>query len=69
MIDTNALNGLIHAKGFSQRSFAKAIGMNEQRFYRCMKKGVFGSDEMTKMVDLLDIENPKPIFFAKQVTL
>jgi hypothetical protein len=68
MIDTNALNGLIHEKGYSKRSFANAIGMGEQRFYRCMKKGVFGSDDMEKMVDLLGIENPKPIFFAKRVT-
>ena len=30
-----------------------------------MKKGVFGSDEIEKMIDYLNIEEPMPIFFAK----
>lgn len=68
MIDVNALNGIIHAKGYSQRSLAKKIGMQEQRFYRCMKKGVFGSDYIEKMIIVLNIENPVPIFFKNCVT-
>ncbi len=68
MIDTKALNGIIHAKGYSQRSLANAIDMSTQRFYRCMKKGVFGSDDMQKMVELLGISDPSKIFFAKDVT-
>ena len=34
-----------------------------------MKKGVFGSDDIQKMIDSFNIENPIDIFFAKEVTL
>ena len=68
MIDVNSLNGVIHAKGYSQRSLAKKIGMGEQRFYRCMKKGVFGSDYIEKMIIVLDIKEPASIFFKTDVT-
>lgn len=30
-----------------------------------MKKGVFGSDEIDKMISLLKIQNPAEIFFAR----
>ena len=68
MIDTNALRGAIAAKGLSQQDVAKHIGINPKTFYSKMKKGVFGSDEMDSMIDLLSIENPGAIFFAKKVT-
>ncbi len=68
MIDVNALIKVIHANGYSQRKVAKAIGMTEQRFYRCMKKGVVGSDYIEKLIVLLNIKNPVPIFFTSNVT-
>ena len=33
-----------------------------------MKIGIFGSDEIDKMIELLEIKNPVPIFFAQCVT-
>lgn len=68
MIDTNALRGVIAAKGLAQQDVAKAIGINPKTFYAKMKKGVFGSDEMDAMIDLLSIDNPSAIFFANKVT-
>lgn len=68
MIDTNALRGIIVAKGLSQQDVASELGMTPKTFYSKMKKGVFGSDEMEKMIDLLSIENPVAIFFAEEVT-
>lgn len=68
MIDTNALRGVIAANGMTQQEVAIQIGMTPKTFYSRMKKGVFGSDEMEKMIDLLSIENPSAIFFAKRVT-
>lgn len=65
MIDTNALKGIIVSKGLKQEDVAKYIGINPKTFGRKMKKGVFGSDEMEAMIDLLNIENPVEIFFAK----
>ena len=68
MVDTNALRGIIVAKGKTQQDVAREIGIAPKTFYDKMKKGVFGSDEMECMIELLDIENPMDIFFAKEVT-
>ncbi len=68
MIDTNALRGAIAAKGMTQQDVAVHIGMTPKTFYSKMKKGVFGSDEMESMIDLLSIENPSAIFFKQKVT-
>lgn len=68
MIDTNALRGAIAAKGMTQQAVAHHLEMAPKTFYSKMKRGVFGSDEMEKMIDLLSIENPVAIFFAKSVT-
>lgn len=68
MIDTNALRGAIAAKGMTQQDVAVHIGMSPKTFYSKMKKGVFGSDEMESMIDLLSIENPSAIFFKQKVT-
>mgnify|MGYP003294847920 CR=1 FL=1 len=68
MIDTNALKGIIVSKGMTQEGVAKSIGIAPKTFYGKMKKGVFGSDEMEAMIDLLSIEDPMGVFFAKEVT-
>jgi len=64
MIDTKRLRGIIYERGLSQRKVAQSIGITEKTFYEKMKKGVFDSDEMQQMIDILDIENPAEIFFA-----
>lgn len=68
MIDTNALRGAIVAKGLTQQDVAKSIGITPKTFYAKMKKGVFGSDEMEKMIELLSLENAWAIFFADEGT-
>lgn len=66
MLATDKLRGVIAEKGLSQRKVASHLGMSETTFYRKMKKGVFGTDEVEKMVALLDIRDPAPIFLAKK---
>lgn len=68
MILTNKLRGIIAEKGLSQADVAKEIGITPKTFYEKMKNGVFGSDEIEIMIDLLDIEDPVSIFFANKVT-
>lgn len=68
MIDTKALKNLIFSKDMTQKSVALHLGMSPKTFYCKMKKGVFGSDEMEGMIELLSIENPVDIFFAEEVT-
>ena len=68
MILTNKLRGIIAEKGLSQADVAKEIGITPKTFYEKMKNGVFGSDEIEIMIDLLDIEDPVSIFFSNKVT-
>lgn len=68
MIDRAKLRAAWVAKGMKQSEVAKKIGMSDVTFSRKMKSGVFGTDEAEKMLNLLDIQNPAEIFFAKEVT-
>lgn len=68
MIDTKALKSIIFDRGLSQRKIANQIGIAEKTFYTKMARGVFGSDEIEKMICILKIEDPVRIFFAKEVT-
>lgn len=65
MVDTNRLKGLIVENEKTQEEVARYIGITPKTFYSKMKKRVFGSDEIEKMIELLNIEDPTPIFFAK----
>lgn len=69
MIQVNKLRGIIAEKGLSQSDVAKEIGITPKTFYEKMKIGVFGSDEIETMIELLDIKDPVSIFFAPKVTL
>lgn len=64
MIDIIALRGEILRAGLHQTDVARALNMNPKTFYAKMKRGVFGSDEIQGMVDLLKLKNPARIFFV-----
>lgn len=64
MVATDRLKGIIYEKGFSQRKIAKQLGISEKAFYSKMKKGVFDSDEMEMLIQILNIPNPLDIFFT-----
>ena len=65
MIKVDKLRGIIAENRMTQQDVAKAIGITPKTFYEKMKNGVFGSDEIEIMIDLLKIEDPASIFFAK----
>lgn len=67
MIQTDLLRGKIAEKGYSQSKVAKMIGITPKTFLAKMKNGVFNSNEIYAMIELLGIENPTEIFFAKKV--
>lgn len=66
MIDVNALKGIIVTNGLTQEDVANAINVKPDTFYRKMRRGVFKSDEIEKMIDYLGIADPVAIFFAKE---
>lgn len=68
MINTNELKACIVRKGLTQGEVAKELDITPRTFYSKIHKGVFGSDEIEKMISLLDITDPMSIFFAEKVT-
>jgi DNA-binding XRE family transcriptional regulator len=67
LILTNELRGVIAMRGLTQAKVAEAIGISSKTFYDKMKKGVFNSSEIEAMIELLHIDDPARIFFAKPV--
>lgn len=55
-------------KGFTQKDIAKILGMSEKTLYERLKNRVFGSDEIEKLIEVLEISDPMPIFFSNTVT-
>lgn len=66
MVAANKLRGLIAERGLTQEKVAKELGITGKTMYTKMKKGVFGTDEAMKMIEILQIENPADIFFVKE---
>ena len=66
MIKVNELKGIIVKNGLTQKQVAERIGIAPKTFYEKMKKGVFRSDEIQKMIEILNINNPCEVFFAKE---
>lgn len=66
MIDTNKLNAHIVANGLTKRKVAHLMGISEASMYSKMSKGIFGSNEMSELVKILNIpkEEIVQIFFA-----
>jgi len=67
MLDRREFKAAMARKGYSQKMLAKAIGVSEQTLTRKIKRGVFGTDEVSMIVSVLEIHDPGPIFFADEV--
>jgi DNA-binding XRE family transcriptional regulator len=68
LLKVNELRGIIAKNGKSQCDIARKIGVTPKTFYAKMKKGVFGSDEISIMIEELNIQNAMEIFFTDEVT-
>ena len=68
MIRTDLLKGEIARAGYSQSQIANELGITPKTFYAKMKKGIFDSDEIEQLINLLGIKNPVQVFFARKVT-
>lgn len=65
MILVNELKGKIRAKGYTQEKLAKELGISPKTLSNKLTKGIFGSDEIEKMIKILGIDNPIEIFFIQ----
>lgn len=68
MLNANKLKGIIVERGMTQKEVAAALGIQDKAFRARIRKGVFNSTQIEIMIDLLKIEDPCSVFFAKNVT-
>lgn len=68
MVNVLKLKALIVERGMTQTQVAKKLGISRKSWYDRMSRKKFDSDEIYKLIELLDIDNPTPIFFADEVT-
>lgn len=65
MIKINSLKARFVEKGYTQQDIARELGITDVTLSRKLNRGVFNSDEIYKMIVLLDIKDPTEIFFAE----
>ena len=66
MVNTDKIRGLMAEKKITGKDMAKAMGISPNTFSAKMKEGIFNTNEMQVIVDVLSIENPLPIFFCPE---
>ena len=55
-------------KGANRQDLAKAIGVSYATLMRKIEKdGDFDREQISKIMTFLDIDDPNPIFFAKEL--
>lgn len=64
-MNTNLLKAEIVKNGLTQKEFCKSIKMAQSTFIRKIHKGVFNTDEIERMVNVLNLKRPEQIFFGK----
>lgn len=61
-MNVNKLRGIMAERSCTQHQLATALGISDKTLYNKMQRGVFGTDEVEKMISYLSIENPAEIF-------
>lgn len=54
--------------GYSGKQLATLLNISSQAFYKKMKNGKFYVPEAQKIAEVLSLQNPEEIFFAKSAT-
>lgn len=67
-MNINKLKGLFVEKGYTQKEIAEELGITQTTLRRRMREEVFNSNEINKLIEILDIKNPMEIFFTDKVT-
>lgn len=68
MLNVPEFKAAMVRKGYTQKALAKILDISEKTFYDRMKNKRFGSDEIEKLIKVLEISDPMPIFFSGIVT-
>lgn len=68
-MNKNLLEYEIKKNGFSISEFCEKVGISRSAFYRkCTEKTQFTQAEIKTIIEVLNLDSPMEIFFAKQVS-
>ena len=67
-MQVNLFRAELAKKGYTQQKLANEMKIAESTLIRKMKNDSFTMEEANKIIDILDIEKPEDIFFAKRDT-
>lgn len=68
LINVKKLKAIFVERGKTQKDIARMLNISDNTMTNKLKKGILNSDEIYKLIDYLDIDNPVEIFFAEEVT-
>lgn len=68
MLNVRELRACMVRKGYTQMQLAKELGMTPKTFGVHINQGTLGLDDAAKLIRILDIKDPMPIFFDTSVT-
>ena len=69
MILVNELREKIRAKGYTQEKLARELGISPKTLSNKLSKGIFGSDEIEKMISILEIKNQVEVFLLSKLLI
>lgn len=68
MFDKNKFRAQIILAGMTAKELAEKLGINESTLYRKINAdGNFTREEISKIIEILQIRNPQEIFFADKL--
>lgn len=68
MFDRKRLQAQMVLRSYTGKRLSEELGITESTLYRKMNNdGDFSRSEINKMIDILQIEDPKAIFFATEL--
>ena len=68
MFDKLEFNALLARKGMKKMDLARLMGISYTSLYRKIETGRFTREEISRIIDILEIDDPRPIFFAPKLT-
>lgn len=68
MLDRDALRASWTRHGATQHDAAVLLNISDRTMSQRMKDGIFGSDEIEKLIMAYHISDPMSVFFAPKVT-
>lgn len=68
MFDAKELQVAMIRKGLTYEKIAQLLGVAPSTIYRKIKNdGNFNRDEINRLIEILELEHPEDIFFAKEL--